>query len=254
VSAGVVAGLAPIEAEEVLPIEPLPRPYTWYDSYYWMPPDLWSGSFELGVNGSEGNSQSFSMRVGGNLKQKTDWDQFEAKITHAKSQSNGLITQNNALANLKEEIFIFDTRWSVFSTTFIEYDEFKAFDLRLAINGGLGYQLVKMDRFKLKGRFGGGTSHEFGSPNDDWVPEALFGFDVELQISPRQKMTATSDYYPDWQDFTNYRLVTNLGWEWLLDEATNMSLKVLVIDRYDSTPEGKLPNDLDYSILLIWKL
>ena len=38
------------------------------------------------------------------------------------------------------------------------------------------------------------------------------------------------------------------------DEASNLHLKVLVIERYDSTPEGREPEDIDYSILLLWKL
>lgn len=240
--------------EEVLPIERLPRPYDWYDTYYWMPPDIWSGSFELGINGSAGNAEAFSMRVGGNVKRKTDWDQFEWKITRAQTQSNGVTTQNNAIMNMKEEIFLQDSKWSVFGTTYLEYDEFKAFDLRLALNGGLGYQFLKLDSVKFKGRFGAGTSHEFGSAMREWVPEGLFGGDLEVQISARQKLTATSDYFPDWGNFTKYRLVTNVGWEWLLDEATNMHLKVLVIDRYDSTPQGRQPNDIDYSILLLWKI
>jgi putative salt-induced outer membrane protein YdiY len=240
--------------EEVLPIEPLPRPYEWYDIYYWMPPNIWSGSFELGINGSEGNAQSFSMRLGSTLKRKTDWDQFEAKLTHAKTSSGGVIKQNNALFNAREELFLGETPWSVFGTTFLEYDEFKNFDLRIALNTGLGYKFLDEERVKFKGRFGAGTSHEIGGVNDEWVPEGLFGVDTEVKISARQKLTGTIDYFPDWQDFSNYRMITNLGWEWLLDETTNMHLKVAVIHRYDSTPEGREPEDVDYSIMLMWKI
>ena len=35
---------------------------------------------------------------------------------------------------------------------------------------------------------------------------------------------------------------------------TNLSLKVSAFDRYDSTPQGRRPNDLDYALLLLWKL
>ena len=34
----------------------------------------------------------------------------------------------------------------------------------------------------------------------------------------------------------------------------NLSFKLSVIDRYDSTPDGRKPNDLDYALLLLWKL
>ena len=43
--------------------------------------------------------------------------------------------------------------------------------------------------------------------------------------------------------------------ELLLDEATNLSLKVGLLDRYDSTPGiGLQENDVDYFITLLWKL
>lgn len=243
---------APAAKEETLKLLP-PMP-EWYEPGYWMPPDIWSGSFEIGINGSEGNADSFSMRVGGNLKKKTDWDQFEWKVTHAKTESRGIMTQNNAIMNAREEIFLGDTRWSVFQTTFLEYDEFKAFDLRLVLNAGVGYLYYKSDSTKLKGRFGAGTSREFDGPSDEWVPEGVFGIDFDHQFSKKQKITATVEYFPDWDDFSDYRLVTNVGWELLLDEVSNLNLKIGVIDRYDSTPHGLKPNDFDYSILLMWKL
>lgn len=242
---------APAKEETLKLLPPMPQ---WYEPNYWMPPDIWSGSFEVGINGSEGNAESFSMRVGGSLKRKTDWDQFDWKTTVAKTESKGVVTQNNALMNAREEIFLGDSRWSIFQNTMLEYDEFKAFDLRLVLNAGLGYLYYKSDTTKLKGRLGAGTSREFGGPSTEWVPEGDFGIDFEHQISKKQKLTATVDYYPDWGDFTDYRLVTNVGWEMLIDEASNLNLKIGVIDRYDSTPHGLKPNDFDYSILLLWKL
>jgi hypothetical protein len=62
------------------------------------------------------------------------------------------------------------------------------------------------------------------------------------------------DYYPSWEDYADYRVEANAGWEILLDEESHMSLKLAAIDRYDSTPGGKRPNDLNYSMVLVWKL
>ena len=44
------------------------------------------------------------------------------------------------------------------------------------------------------------------------------------------------------------------GWEVLLSHAANLSLKLGLIDRYDSTPNGLERNDLNYTALLLWKL
>ena len=51
-----------------------------------------------------------------------------------------------------------------------------------------------------------------------------------------------------------YRVRTDAGWEMLLDERTNMSLKLGVINRYDSRDSGPHPNALDYTLLLLWKM
>lgn len=235
-------------------LERLPPDLEWYHGHYWMPPDIWSGSFEIGINGSEGNAQSFSMRVGGNVKRKTDSNQFEAKFTHAKTSSNGIDTQNNALFFARDEILFGESPWSLFGQTNLEYDEFKAFDLRLVANGGVGYQFLKSDITKLKGRFGAGTSREFGGPDNAWNPEGVFGLEYERKLTERQKLSAIVEYYPVWDNFEDYRIVTNVAWEVLLDEASNLNLKIGVIDRYDNTPHGRLPNDVDYSLLLMWKL
>ena len=107
---------------------------------------------------------------------------------------------------------------------------------------------------KVIGRFGAGTSREFGGPDERWVPEALFGLEYDYKISGCQNIYAKADYFPDWEDFDSYRLVTDVGWELLLDAESNLNLKISVIDQYDSTPNGAEPILLNYAILLLWKL
>lgn len=97
-------------------------------------------------------------------------------------------------------------------------------------------------------------SHEIGGPDESYVPEALLGLDFEHQITAKQKLVIKSEYLPEWGEFENYRLVTDASWECLLDEASNLSLKIGAIDRYDSTPNGLKANDMDYLLLLMWKL
>jgi hypothetical protein len=62
------------------------------------------------------------------------------------------------------------------------------------------------------------------------------------------------DYFPEWEDFGNYRVVSDTGWEIDLDKPKNMSLRFTLNDRYDSTPNGVAPNLVNYAVLLNWKL
>ena len=225
----------------------------WYYPWTWFPTDGWVNSAELGINGSDGNSESFSFQTGARFKRKGPRNLFELRMTHNRTQANGTETQNNALLFADHEFLFADSPFSWFNKLGLEYDEFKAFDVRLNLNTGLGYRWIDTEALRFATRFGSGTSREFGGPDDRWVPEAVFGFDYDHQVNKRHKLIAKVDYFPEWSDFANYRVVADTGWEYLLSEDGNLSLKLGANDRYDSTPNGRKPNDLNYTFLLLYK-
>ncbi len=225
----------------------------WYNPFGWIGPH-WSGSFEIGINGAAGNSDALSFRTGFELSRETTRTNWEIDLTYAKNSADGVETQNNALFYSNWDFKLANPRWSWFSKIGLEYDEFKDFDVRIFQNMGLGYQLIDTDSTQLRPRFGAGSSREFGGVQDQWIPEAVFGFDFAQQISDRQKFSAVVDFYPAWDNFEDYRMIVDLGWELVLDQASNLSLKIGVLDRYDSTPNGVQPNDINYSLLLLWAL
>lgn len=235
---------------EAIEIQPLSA---WYQPKYWLGP-TWTGSIDLGMNGSEGNAQAFSFRAGANLKRETKLYTLTLEASHAHTTADSLETQSNALGKIKLDRNLGESPWTLFASGTAEYDEFKAFDLRLAAHAGVGYKLIKTEATTLIGRLGSGVSHEIGGPDESYVPEALLGLDFEHQITAKQKLVIKSEYLPEWGEFENYRLVTDASWECLLDEASNLSLKIGAIDRYDSTPNGLKANDMDYLLLLMWKL
>lgn len=244
-----------IEAGEVLEVsEPVPDDAAWWNPVDWLSGPTWEKGIELGINGSEGNAQAFSILTSGKLKRKTEVSEWGIDIVYGKTEADDVLTQHYAFFNSRADYNLGEGRWSLFNITRLEYDEFKEFDLRLAINGGVGYDILDGDCHKLTGRFGGGTSREFGGSDDDWVPEAVFGMDYEHELTEKQKVSVTSDYYPSWENFSDYRLVTQASWELILDEESNLSLKLGLLDRYDSTPMGRKANDVDYFVTLLWKL
>jgi hypothetical protein len=232
---------------------PVETEYTFFDAGYWFPTQGWSNSFEIGVNGSTGNAETFSMRTGAHIQRKEGRSDYTLDVKYAKTLASGLETQHNALVNSNVETDVGESLWTTFLKTSFEYDEFKAWNVRAAMNAGVGYHLVKADDGKLIMRFGSGVSREVGGPEDDYVPEAVYGLEFDRRITRRQKFYGTIEYFPDWTNYRDYRLVTNAGWEFVLDEESNLSLKLGAIDRYDSTPHGRKPNDLDYSLVLLWK-
>jgi putative salt-induced outer membrane protein YdiY len=246
---GVATLLAPAEV-----IGPLEGPGTaWWRPNDWFSSTVWDFGAEMGLNGSEGNAQSLSILASVNGKRETEGNVLEWDLKYGKSQASGVETQHYSLFNSRWD-WKFTPLWFLYNKDTVEYDEFKAFDLRLVLSGGLGRHLIKSDVTTLTARLGAGVSREFGGPDEEWVPEANIGGDYEHKISPRQKVKLTTDYYPAWENFEDYRMVTNAYWEILLSEETNLSLKLGAVDRYDSTPNGALANDIDYFVTLLWKL
>ncbi|MFW6170591.1 MAG: DUF481 domain-containing protein [Planctomycetota bacterium] len=235
----------------------LQEPLSWYQWVYpssWVVPPGWESSFEIGVDGSEGNSSTLSVRTGADLKRSLESSELEIGMTYVKATAESRETKHNAQLDARHDWLLGESPWSLFAKTQLEYDEFKAHDIRLAMNAGVGYQVIANESTQLKGRFGSGTSREFRGPDDRWVPEAVFGMDFEHQFSDRQRIHATIEYLPEWDNFHDYRVHGDCGWEFLVDKSTNMNLKLGLIERYDSTPNGREPNDLDFSLLLRWNL
>ena len=225
----------------------------WRSTDGWFDPDLWKMSLELGTNGATGNTDTISLKTGSEVVRETDFSKLFLKISYAKTEANSAETQNFGLFDVGHDWKFGDSPWEFFAKLQLAYDEFKAFDSRLALNSGVGYAWLKNKVITFKSRFGAGTSREFGGPVDQWIPEALFGLDYEHKLTEKQKLTAKVEYFPDWSDFASYRIVSDLSWEVMLDEVADLSLKFALIDQYDSTPSGVKPNDLNYSAVLIWK-
>lgn len=224
----------------------------WYHFAYWFGPTPWDIGFELGINGTEGINEALSFRTGGHVKRETEFWKFDNTLVYNRNSANGVETQNNALLDVRIDRKLGESPWSLYFLNQELYDEFQAYDLRVSGNTGVGYQLIDWENLDLIGRFGVGASREFGGPDDDTAFEALFGLEYDHELTETQRLTAKMDYFPEWEDFDRYRVVTDIGWEIDLDKPGNMSLKFSIIDRYDSTPNGADPNEINYSVLLIW--
>ena len=225
----------------------------WYYPTYWFGPTPWDSGFEIGLNGASGTSDSFSMRTGGFIKREGKDYKLDASLYYNKNQSEGVEVQSNALLDMRYDWLFDDSPWTLFMMSQTFYDEFQAFDLNVNVNAGVGYQWIDSETLKISSSLGSGASREFGGPNEEWVPEASFGLNYEQYLSKTRKLYAKMDYFPEWENFNNYRILADIGLEIELVQPSNLSLKFSATDRYDSQPDGVDPHNLNYSVLLIWK-
>jgi hypothetical protein len=215
---------------------------------------LWDGSLDLGLDGSEGNSETFNFRFGFHAARKHESNIFTLGIDYNKSTAQTKPTANRLFFDSRFEWLIHQSRWSWFLHETVEYDDFQSFNVRDTSDAGLGYRLIKNDTTTLVGRLGAGFSHEYGGPEDGrYIPEAVFGIQAEHRISKRQKFLGLVEYAPGMGDFLHYRIRAQAAWEILLDEERNLSMRLGVLDRYTSNSNGARPNDVDYALLLLWK-
>lgn len=227
----------------------------WYRPVYWFGPAPWDSGLELGLNGSSGTSDSLSIQTGGYIKRESRFSKLDLDFTYNRTTSGGTETQNNAQFDARNDWLLDENSpWTLFASGNAFYDEFQAFDVQTNANSGIGYRFIHRPGLELIGRFGAGASREFGGPDDDWVPEALFGAEYSQQFSASQKLYAKLDYFPEWEEFGEYRVVADAGWEIELVQPENLSLKISANDRYDSTPNGAEPHLVNYSVLLLLKL
>lgn len=213
----------------------------------------WDSQAELGLDGSSGNAETLGVHTGFESKRSTKYFDLELDVDYRQARNRQTTTEDNGRISSDFDRMFNGTSHSAFGKFGTEWDRFKAFDLRINLNGGYGYHWIRRDDASLVTRFGAGASREIGAPNDDWIPEAVFGVESERKWSARQKMKQKLEFFPAWENFGNFRLVADLSWETTLDEADKLRLKWSMNNRYDSTPQGARRNDLYYSLLLLYK-
>lgn len=219
----------------------------------------WSGTFAAGLNGKTGNSENLDINATLNLARDTDFTNTTLLASYFYASNDVATVTDRVFAQARQERkFSNNPKLSVFAQAAYEWDRFKNFDYRIALHGGIGYEVYKLDDRFLKTRFGAGASREVGGeaiggvlPNDDWIPELQFGADWERNLTDRVRLYATVDYYPNVSDFGDYRLNTLGGVEYTINERRDINLRLFGFNRYDSTPApGNVANDLDYGAAL----
>lgn len=222
----------------------------YYLDFPWFEP--WEGSFEMGLDGSSGNSETFNIRLGAEAKRKTKRHSFLFDLDYHKNTNDAVETANRLYLEERYERLSETNPWTWFLKQTTDYDEFQPWDVRVVATTGLGYRFLDDEITTLTTRLGSGFSQNVGGPDQDCVPEMSYGLEYGHRMTKRQKIGISVEYFPNVTDYTEFRMVNKADWEVTLDKETNLSLKVSVVDRYSYPNPGGKVNDLDYSLVLLW--
>ncbi|MCE9589911.1 MAG: DUF481 domain-containing protein [Planctomycetes bacterium] len=198
--------------------------------------------FEFGFSGTQGKSDTSTARVGFITDRKTTDTRSHFDATYYLATSLNTTTRNDLSARDQEDWLFVGTPWYWFVEGTYDFNEFADWDHRIAGATGPGYQLIQTPSFDLRIRGGGGASKEFGSDHEEIVPEGLIGGEFLWRLSDRQKLAASSAFYPDLLDPTDNRSTTTADWSYLLDRVQRLTLRMGVKLEYQSETSDSTPN------------
>lgn len=213
--------------------------------------DGWVRRVELGASGTDGNTQSGSLRSTLRATKKEGLNEVAIDATYQFATSDSRTTQDRFNAVGRYDRLMAESRWRYFASGSYEADRFRDWDHRWTSGGGFGFQTIVEDDTSVLARGGMSLAQDVGGFNDDIRTEAILGMDLSHQIDERQKITGTIDFLPNVSDFDEFRVNARAGWEFLIDPESNLSLRIGGEERYDATAVGRSKrNDLSYYMVL----
>ncbi|MEM6550930.1 MAG: DUF481 domain-containing protein [Planctomycetota bacterium] len=225
--------------------EPQPDPTASFGPSRWFLPGF-EKSFEAGINGSDGNSETLNLYANFNATKETETDRLSIISKYFRSSDDGDTSENEFTLEATKDWLITDEAYFFFARGKYEYDQFEAWEHRVSGYGGVGYTFYNDPKFELRGRAGAGPAYEFGDV-DELTWEALLAIEGIYRISETQEFTFSNTLLPSLSEGGEFRNLTSLAYSIALDTAKGMSLKFGIENEYDSDPAaGDERNDLKY--------
>lgn len=208
--------------------------------------------FELGFNGSDGNSQTFNLNSAFLATKEDDRDRSKISATYYQNNDDGNRTRNEFIGKVVHDWLMPESPWFKFANGRLEYDEFQDWDTRISGFLGTGRLLADTPKHNLIARAGLGGSYEFGTVNE-LIPEALIGLEWVYQINRRQKLESYITLFPDLNEFGESRALAGTAWSIKIDDTDNISLKFGLYDEYESKTQGTAKhNDVKFYGALVF--
>ena len=216
----------------------------------------WTKSLTIGLNGASGNASFFSTVVTASLERKTERRHTRLEGWYRSTNRAGRSRENRAKVDLRHDRLAGESgrlRWWMKGT--YEYDEGRAWLQRVSGHAGLGYDLLSDDQTTLGVRMGLGGTQELGGADPDFEAEALLtGLDFSHDFAKGRTVTAGTELFMDLDESEEFRIISSLKYEVLLDAERGLLLRAGLDHRYESRPEGSNErHDLFYAVSLGWR-
>ena len=213
----------------------------------------WSRGLALGINMTQGNSDSFLLTT--NLlaeRQNGEIKRWRLGIDGSYGKTNEEKTAENALAFLVYRHGVTNNLyWSATGSTFV--DTVAEVDYRLIIGPAIGYFLFRDIQSSLSVEIGPSYTREKikNKPTEDYI-SARIDERFEQVLSETAKVWQSAEYLPDLRDSDNFLLNVEMGAEAALNSY--LSLRITAQNKYDNEPaDNKKKNDFSLVSSLNYK-
>ena len=195
----------------------------------------WKSHVDLAMNGSFGNTDNQSFRIGLRTNRETPTTRFTLDGTYYGKNSDGETDDNKFTAGIIHDWLLPESQWFVFTRGRYDFDQFESWRHRVSGHAGPGYRLIDEDGLELDLRGGIGARKEFGSDNDDVKLEGVFGVDFKWQLRRLQSFDISSSiFFPVADDLDDVRTRTTANWVLKLGDESNLNLTVGLLHEYQS--------------------
>jgi putative salt-induced outer membrane protein YdiY len=211
----------------------------------------WEHNIEIGLDGSAGVSQDETLRLGLEFQYEDDKDRWHFNTIYDLDRSEHETSENKAYTTLTKDWLLKDSKWFYFSYSGFDWDKFRDWDYRISQYGGIGYQLIKDEKWDVLGRLGLGVKHIIGDEvSDETTMEAPLGFAITRNMKDKHTIKFSNIFFPSLTNVGEHRNVSDFNWNIKFDYYRGFGLKVGLRNEYDSTEMSK--NDLDYYTSITW--
>lgn len=113
----------------------------------------------------------------------------------------------------------------------------------------MGYDILKTEAWEILGRLGAGVTHTWKGLTET-RPEGQVGLDAKWNLSDNDDLSLTNNYFPDFENTSDFRFVTLLAWNVALDYIEGLGFTTGVENEYDSRRTDE--NNLKYFVNLTY--
>lgn len=213
----------------------------------------WERQFDLGISGSEGNSQSQNIHSEITAKAESEERRWDVQLAYDSAEEDGEQSRQEFFTEVNRDWLTPGSPHYYFATGRYDWDDFQDWDYRVNGAGGYGYEFVNRPDWTLRGKAGLGASREFGGEEDELAPEGLLGLESKWKLSEHHSVEFASTVYPRLDEAGEFRNLTALQWVNKLNST--MRLKIGLTNEYDSdVADDTRHNDFKYITSLSWDI